>query len=147
VKSNPGSTDSVAAPPTECGRECAVRLDPGGSSPGSSPPVAARRRRARPPRILLLALLASVSMLAAVAHPALAAGTSQVGQNVGREIASWARAIMLGIAGLVAIPVLARRDVAGGLVLALLVVIVGGFVFAPSTVESAITGLWHAIAG
>jgi len=94
-----------------------------------------------------VALLGSLVMLTVVAGPALAAGTSQVGQNVGHEIASWARAIMLGVAGLVAIPVLARRDVAGGLVLALLVVIVGGFVFAPATVETAITGLWHAIAG
>jgi xanthine dehydrogenase iron-sulfur cluster and FAD-binding subunit A len=94
-----------------------------------------------------LVVLAAVALLAAVPDAALAAGASDIGKNVGREVSSWARAIMLGVAGLVAIPLLARRDVAGGLVLALLVVIVGGFVFAPSTVESAITGLWHAIAG
>jgi cobalamin synthase len=96
---------------------------------------------------VLFVLLAAAMMLAALVEPAFAAGTSEIGKNVGREVSSWARAIMLGIAGLVAIPVLAKRDVAGGLVLALLVVIVGGFVFAPATVESAITGLWHAIAG
>jgi hypothetical protein len=151
VKTGPGSTDSGGASSPECRRDCAAGLDPGGSPPGSSPaaaPLAVRRRlHPLPRRILLLALLAGVLTATAVADPALAAGTSQVGQNVGREVSSWARAIMLGVAGLVAIPVLARRDVAGGLVLALLVVIVGGFVFAPTTVESAITGLWHAIAG
>jgi hypothetical protein len=45
----------------------------------------------------------------------------------------------------VAIPVLAKRDVNGGLVLALLVVIVGGFVFAQDAVRQVITGLWNAI--
>jgi hypothetical protein len=96
---------------------------------------------------LLFVLLVTALAGAALVEPALAAGTSEIGKNVGREVSSWARAIMLGVAGLVAIPVLAKRDVAGGVVLALLVVIVGGFVFAPGTVESAITGLWHAIAG
>ena len=53
----------------------------------------------------------------------------------------------LGIAGLVAIPVLAKRDVNGGLVLVLLVVLVGGFVFAPESVKAVIDGLWRAIGG
>lgn len=44
-----------------------------------------------------------------------------------------------------AIPVLAKRDVNGGLVLALLVVLVGGFVFAQGSVKAVIDGLWHAI--
>ena len=95
----------------------------------------------------MLVALVGTLLFAVLAAPALAAGTSDVGTNVGREVASWGKAILLGVAGLVAIPVLAKRDVAGGFVLALLVVIVGGFVFAPSTVENAITGLWHAIAG
>lgn len=85
--------------------------------------------------------------IAALPVSALAAGTSQIGRNVGNEIDSWGRAILLGIAGLVSVPILARRDVAGGIVLAVLVVIVGGFVFAPSTVEHAINGVWRAIAG
>lgn len=82
----------------------------------------------------------------ALADPALAA-TSDVGKNVGREIKTWASALLLGVAGLVAIPVLAKRDVNGGLVLALLVVVVGGFVFAQDAVRSVITGLWRAIGG
>ena len=87
---------------------------------------------------LLLALL--------LAEPALAQ-TSDVGRNVGREVRTWASALLLGIAGLVAIPVLAKRDVNGGLVLVLLVVLVGGFVFAQESVRAVINGLWRAIGG
>lgn len=85
-------------------------------------------------------------VLLALADPALAA-TSDVGKNVGREIKTWASALLLGVAALVAIPVLAKRDVNGGLVLALLVVIVGGFIFAQDAVRAVITGLWRAISG
>ena len=87
---------------------------------------------------LLLALL--------LAEPALAQ-TSDVGRNVGREVRTWATALLLGIAGLVAIPVLAKRDVNGGLVLVLLVILVGGFVFAQESVRAVINGLWRAIGG
>ncbi len=73
------------------------------------------------------------------------AKTSDIGKNVGEEVRSWATTLLLGVAALVAIPVLARRDVNGGLVLALLVLIVGGFVFAQSAVKDIITSLWQAI--
>jgi hypothetical protein len=53
--------------------------------------------------------------------------------------------LLLGVAGLVAIPVLTRRDVNGGLVLALLVILVGGFAFAQGEVKHVITSLWEAI--
>ena len=80
-----------------------------------------------------------------LAEPSLAA--SEVGKNVGKEIDTWAKALMLGAAGMVAIPILAKRDVAGGAVLALLVVLIGGFVFAPGEVKDVIGGLWKAIGG
>ena len=81
-----------------------------------------------------------------LAEPALAQ-TSDIGRNVGREVRTWANALLLGIAGLVAIPVLAKRDVNGGLVLVLLVILVGGFVFAQDSVRAVIDGLWRAIGG
>ena len=81
-----------------------------------------------------------------LAEPALAQ-TSDVGRNVGREVRTWATALLLGLAGLMAIPVLAKRDVNGGLVLALLVVLIGGFVFAQGSVRAVIDGLWRAIGG
>lgn len=75
------------------------------------------------------------------------AATSDVGRNVGQEIKTWATALLLGVAALVAIPVIAKRDVNGGMVLVLLVVLVGGFVYAPGSVRNVIDGLWQAIAG
>ena len=91
-------------------------------------------------------LIGGVLLTLLLAEPALAQ-TSDVGRNVGREVRTWATALLLGIAGLVAIPVLAKRDVNGGLVLVLLVVLVGGFVFAPESVKAVIDGLWRAIGG
>ena len=98
------------------------------------------------PRFVLAALGVCVVVLAITAMPALAA-TSDVGKNVGEEVRSWATALILGVAALVGLPVLFRRDVSGGLVLALLVVVIGGFVFAPGTVRTVIRGLWQAIGG
>ena len=92
------------------------------------------------------AALVAVLMLVVLVEPSLA-GTSQVGRNVGREVKNWATALLLGVAALVAIPLLVKRDVNGGLVLVLLVVLVGGFVFAPSSVKGVIDGLWRAIGG
>jgi hypothetical protein len=96
-------------------------------------------------RLILVCALACALFLV-VAEPSLAA-TSDVGRNVGREIRSWSTAILLGVASLVAIPVIAKRDVNGGLVLVLLVVLVGGFVFAAGSVRAVIAGLWRAIGG
>ena len=92
------------------------------------------------------AVLVAVLMLAVVVEPSLA-GTSEVGRNVGREVKNWATALLLGVAALVAIPLLVKRDVSGGLVLVLLVVLVGGFVFASSSVKGVIDGLWRAVGG
>jgi cobalamin synthase len=98
-------------------------------------------------RSLVVGCLVAAAVLGLVlAEPALAQ-TSDIGRNVGREVRTWGTALLLGIAGLVAIPVLAKRDVNGGLVLVLLVVLVGGFVFAPESVKAVIDGLWRAIGG
>lgn len=101
-------------------------------------------------RLLRTALVtlgaAVVVLLVLPAVPALA-DTSQIGRNVGNEVRSWATALILGVAALVGLPVLFRRDVNGGLVLAVLVVVVGGFVFAPNAVRLVIRGLWNAIGG
>jgi len=96
-------------------------------------------------KVLLLTAIALVLM---ILGPAIAlADTSDVGRNVGNEVKVWSTTMLLGVAGLVAIPVLAKRDVNGGLVLALLVMIVGGFAFAPEAVKSVIVSLWEAVAG
>jgi xanthine/uracil/vitamin C permease (AzgA family) len=96
-------------------------------------------------RVLVIGLACVVVLVGDVA-PAVAA-TSDIGKHVGAEVKSWATVLLLGVAGLVAIPVLAKRDVNGGVVLALLVVLVGGFAFAPDSVKHAIESLWKSIAG
>ena len=96
--------------------------------------------------LLIACLIGGLMLALLLAEPALAQ-TSDIGRNVGREVRTWGTALLLGIAGLVAIPVLAKRDVNGGLVLVLLVVLVGGFVFAPESVKAVIDGLWRAIGG
>ena len=88
----------------------------------------------------------ALAQIAAFAGPALAA-TSDIGKNIGDEVTTWAKAILLGLVALVAIPTLAKRDVVGGLTLALLAVVVGGFAFAPDTVKGVIAAIWKSIAG
>jgi cobalamin synthase len=97
-------------------------------------------------RVLIVCALAAGVAGVLLVEPALAQ-TSDIGRNVGQEVRTWATALLLGIAGLVAIPVLAKRDVNGGLVLVLLVILVGGFVFAQGSVRAVIDGLWRAIGG
>lgn len=101
-----------------------------------------RQRRS----LVVSCLLAGAVLGLVLAEPAVAQ-TSDIGRNVGREVRTWATALLLSIAGLVAIPVLAKRDVNGGLVLVLLVVLVGGFVFAQDSVRAVINGLWQAVGG
>lgn len=94
----------------------------------------------------VLAAAGAAAIVALALDPELAlAKTSDIGKNVGDEVRSWATTLLLGVAALVSIPVLARRDVNGGLVLALLVLIVGGFVFAQGEVKNIINSLWQAI--
>ena len=82
--------------------------------------------------VVLVVCAAGVVVIGVGAAPAMAAA-SDVGKNIGDEVQSWATALILGVAALVGLPILFRRDVSGGLVLALLVVVIGGFGFAPGT--------------
>ena len=95
--------------------------------------------------IILVAASAATVALIALAGAEPAAAASDLGRNLGNEIKTWATALLLGVAALVAIPVLARRDVNGGLVLALLVLVLGGFAFAQGTVKQVIEEVWRAL--
>ena len=93
------------------------------------------------------ALLAAMLVLLALWAQPVFASTSQVGKNIGDEVKGLATALFLAVAALVAIPVLTRRDVNGGLVIALLVVVLGGFIFAPGSVKQVIVELWKGLVG
>lgn len=98
--------------------------------------------RARRAAVVVAVLLLYVLV---IADPALAAGTAQFGRNLGAQVKGVAVALFLAVAGLVALPVLARRDVNGGVVLVILAVVLGGFVFAPGQVTQVVTDLWRSL--
>jgi hypothetical protein len=75
------------------------------------------------------------------------ATTTQFGKNIGDEAKGLAVGLFLAVAGLVTLPILGRRDVKGGLVLVLLVVVLGGFIFAQGSVKQVIVDLWQSLIG
>lgn len=95
------------------------------------------------PHLLLLALAGLLAIALIVVEPALAAGSARdVGRNVGGLLKEWAGWLFGGVTAIVAIPYLARRDVAGGLVFTLIALIVGGFVLAGPTVAQIIESIY-----
>jgi hypothetical protein len=91
---------------------------------------------------LLLVALAATPALAATADP------TDLGKNVGQMFTSWATWIFMGVAALVSIPSLAKRDISGGVVLVGMCVLLGGFVFYQTGMGNLIAGLWqHAAQG
>jgi cell division protein FtsW (lipid II flippase) len=82
-----------------------------------------------------------------VASPALAAESSEIGKNVGNEVKTWATGLILGVAALVGIPALAKRDLGQAVSLLGVLLIVGMFAFAPNETKAIIKGVASAIAG
>lgn len=93
----------------------------------------------------LSAATAGLMLAAAVWADTALAQTTDFGRNLGDQVRGLAVALFLAVAGLVALPVLGRRDVNGGVVLALLVVVLGGFVFAQGSVREVIVSLWRSM--
>ena len=93
-------------------------------------------------RATALALTYAVVIAVTWTDTALAEG-SRFGRNLGDEAKGLLVALFLTVAGLMTLPVLGRRDVNGGLVLGLLVVILGGFVFAQGSVKQVIVEIWQ----
>jgi hypothetical protein len=100
--------------------------------------------------VLLVATLGAVALLAltGVAQAAPGGGdTTEIGINLGREISGWAKALLLGMACLVGLPALGRRDLSQILSITAIVTVLGGFIFAGPTVTNVITSLWKTIGG
>lgn len=93
----------------------------------------------------VLSTTAVVAVLAFVIPSEALAASGDFGKNLGDQAKGLAVALFLAVAGLVALPVLGRRDVNGGVVLALLVVVLGGFVFAQDSVKTVIVDLWSSL--
>jgi len=94
-------------------------------------------------QVVIVALATAVAFVLLV-EPAVAA-TSQVGKNVGNEVANWGKALLLGTATLMGIPAVAKRDVSEGMKIALLVLVLGGFIFATDVVEGLIKAIWKSV--
>ena len=94
--------------------------------------------------VITTAALAAALALAVV-EPSFAA--SDIGENIGKEVTNWAKWLFFGCAGIISIPVLFQRDMGQGVVIVLLCMILGGFVFAPEQVQDGIKALWQTAAG
>lgn len=81
------------------------------------------------------------------APPGEGGSAIDAGTNVGNIVKAWGSALLLSVAGLMGLAALARRNVAEGLTLLVIVVIVGGFVFAPEQVKGFIQSLWQPVSG
>jgi cobalamin synthase len=88
---------------------------------------------------------AGLLVLAATMAERASAETTDFGRNLGDEVKGLAVALFLAVAGLVTLPLLGRRDVNGGIVLALLVIVLGGFIFAQGSVKQVIVDLWSSL--
>jgi hypothetical protein len=96
--------------------------------------------------ILVVAALAGALLLLA-AEPALAAGTSGIGKNLGDEVTSWGKNLMFAVAGISGIFLLgARKHPELGLLI-LMATLLGGFFWAPGSIEHVITSIWNSVAG
>lgn len=94
--------------------------------------------------MLTAAALTAVLMLVVV-EPSFA--QSDIGKNVGGEVTSWAKGLLLGVAALVGLPALFRRDIGQGVVIVLIVILVGGFVYAGGQVQNTVQAMWKTVAG
>jgi cobalamin synthase len=96
--------------------------------------------------LVLAAMLVAILVFAVAVDPALAqeesSGGSGIGDNIGEEVKSWGQALLLAVAALVGLPALFKRDTGQAMVIALIVLVLGGFVYGREQVEGVITTLW-----
>jgi hypothetical protein len=89
-----------------------------------------------------LALLAGGLLIT----PAARAGSGEaVGENIGELLKTWASAIFTGVAALISLVFLLNRRYNELALFILAAVLVGGFVFAPTSVAETIQSIWQTI--
>jgi hypothetical protein len=91
-------------------------------------------------RLLSALGLAAVFAIAAV-EPAFAKTATQVGKDAGNLLKTWGTAFFGGITALMACKHLLNREVAQGMVFAVMAIVLGLFVFSQSGVGHFIQGL------
>jgi hypothetical protein len=93
----------------------------------------------------ILHMTTVVMLLTGASAPAAFADPANFGKKLGDQVSSLSTGLFLAVAGLVTLPILGRRDVNGGVVLAGLVVVLGGFIFAQGMVKHVIVDLWQSL--
>lgn len=96
-------------------------------------------------RTLIGVLILAVVACAVIVEPAAAA--TNIGKNVGDELKGFAGPVLLVLAGVVMLPLLAKRNPSTVLVVAGMAILIGMFVFAQGSVKDVITELATSIAG
>jgi hypothetical protein len=105
-------------------------------------------------KVLALVAIVTLLMVLTVVDPVLAdpttttggtGDTTNIGKNLGKEVQSWGSALLLGVAALVGLPALAKRDLGQSMVVAMITIVLGGFIFAGDTVKTMIDSIWSTV--
>jgi len=93
---------------------------------------------------VVVCTLAALALLAAV-MPAAAEAATSLGDNLKDELSSIGKGLLIGVVALVGIPALVRRDLGQAMVIMLISLVLGGFLWADTTVEAIVRRLWEAL--
>lgn len=78
-------------------------------------------------------------------------GTSQgaqaAGSNLGEMLQSWGQPLLFGIAGLIGLVAVLKRDVGEGFKLLAVVLVAGAFIISPTSVGQLMTGIYQTLIG
>jgi hypothetical protein len=122
-------------------------------------PAAGRRRLAGAITLLAMAGYLLLAAAAPQAHAASApagslratapatSAAADAPSALGGLLHNWVTALLLGIAGLVGIAHVAKRDIGKAVELGLVVLLVGGFAFAPDTIKGVVQTFWQTVFG
>jgi len=98
-------------------------------------------------RSIFISAAIAVVALAVFVDPAVAAPADQYGNKLGDMLKAWAGGLLFACAGFAGISALMRQDLGQAIVIFLVTVFVGGFVFAEGTMQTVITDVWQTATG
>lgn len=101
-----------------------------------------------PPRseMVIAGAVATATILLLVGAPdALAAGADDIGKNLGDLLATWAKSLFSGVVALISIIFLFNRRYNELALFLAAGVLVGGLIFAPTTIAAVIRAIWTTI--
>jgi hypothetical protein len=97
--------------------------------------------------VIALIVLVAVLALAAFADPALAKNAAGVGKSIKDQLSDLAKPIVTVVGGVIGIAAIVKRDVAMGLTLLVITLIVSAFLWAPDEIGKTAGSVANAIFG